>query len=425
MISLDTLTQQVTDVLAYSQDRAKSEFGAVDKLIAQWWESKQRFLPILDDNLIWEGPSVFLYYTPEIRKSMFEQFFNRALDYLETHECSDEGQIGEFEEWLHDNAEGFFDNVVQSPLPCSEMKPGMKLIKAFKFFDFEQDNLRYIQDLASQFIQKQKIEGTLCVSIHPLDYLSISDNRANWRSCHALDGEYRAGNLSYMLDKTTVVCYIKSKEDVQLERFPSNIPWNNKKWRVLLHIHEHYHIAYVNRQYPFSSNDLIYRLMETAPLIRMGFDYKPAYEPDEGFRNLGDRDFSQNYFRLRGFILDPAEVCAGDKNSLQYNDFVHSPHYTPQYILPRNRLYSFFGATGDGLRSEYTVPIGVSVPCPCCGVNNLDDSCNFLCEDCYDENSGVIGTCDKCGARIYEGDSFYEDEEGHIYCEECMELVND
>ena len=28
------------------------------------------------------------------------------------------------------------------------------------------------------------------------DYLSLSENAFNWRSCHALDGEYRAGNLS-------------------------------------------------------------------------------------------------------------------------------------------------------------------------------------------------------------------------------------
>ena len=42
------------------------------------------------------------------------------------------------------------------------------------------------------------MEGYLYLSIHPLDYLSISETNHGWRSCHALDGEYRNGNLSYL-----------------------------------------------------------------------------------------------------------------------------------------------------------------------------------------------------------------------------------
>ena len=86
----------------------------------------------------------------------------------------------------------------------------MKLVRAFKFFETDKELLNEIQSVASMIIQEDKIEGTLCLSVHPLDFISSSENTHNWRSCHALDGEYRAGNLSYMLDKTTVMCYLNS-----------------------------------------------------------------------------------------------------------------------------------------------------------------------------------------------------------------------
>lgn len=83
-------------------------------------------------------------------------------------------------------------------------------------------------------IQEDKVTGILCLSIHPLDYLSLSENTYNWRSCHALDGEYRAGNLSYMMDNTTVVCYLKGEDEAELPHFPAEVKWNSKKWRMLL-----------------------------------------------------------------------------------------------------------------------------------------------------------------------------------------------
>jgi hypothetical protein len=120
----------------------------------------------------------------------------------------------------------------------AKVPKGMKLSKAFKYFVEDEGQLRIIQDVFSEMIQKNKVCGKLCISIHPLDYLSTSETTHNWRSCHALDGEYRAGGLAYMCDKTTVVCYIKSDEDAVLPRFPHHIKWNDKKWRMLLHMEE-------------------------------------------------------------------------------------------------------------------------------------------------------------------------------------------
>ena len=120
-------------------------------------------------------------------------------------------------------------------------------------------------------IQENKVTGTLCFSVHPLDFLSSSENNYNWRSCHALDGEYRAGNLSYMLDKSTIICYLKGAEKVKLPLFPEYIPWNNKKWRVLLHFSENWDIIFAGRQYPFESEEGI-EIVRTLLLSKINKD---------------------------------------------------------------------------------------------------------------------------------------------------------
>ena len=89
--------------------------------------------------------------------------------------------------------------------------------------------------------------------VHPLDFLSTSENTHNWRSCHALDGEYRSGNLSHMVDHSTVICYLKSGREEKLPNFPPDVLWNSKKWRVLFYMADRWDMVFAGRQYPFST----------------------------------------------------------------------------------------------------------------------------------------------------------------------------
>lgn len=66
-----------------------------------------------------------------------------------------------------------------------------------------------------------------------LRFLTSSVNTYNWRSCHALDGEYRAGNLSYMADNVTFMCYIKGEAKLQYPFLPHGISWNSKNGACL------------------------------------------------------------------------------------------------------------------------------------------------------------------------------------------------
>lgn len=378
MIDLKELQSQLEKVIAYSQDIDINELNC-ERIIHEWWASKKWILPYLNDQLIWEtDKSVSFEYTDKMKEDIFDNFVAAAMSYLLREEL--EERCRTWEEWIMDNKQGFFNNSVINPLPSSEMKVGMKLIKAFKFFEFNDESVRYIQDLASQFIQKNKLEGILCISIHPLDYMTVSENNMKWRSCHALDGEYRAGNLSYMIDPSTIVCYIKSTKDTQLNMFPQGMMWNNKKWRMLMHVHSNLNIAYINRQYPFSSDEIIACLQYTSPMMKMHFSR--SHYIKGGFREVNCQELHQNYFVLKGFVMDPKILCSGDDKSLQYNDFVNSPIYTPEYILGE-KLF-FFERDAEQVVSNFSVEIGRRVPCPCCG-EWLTDSDSFICEHCQDD----------------------------------------
>ena len=158
----------------------------------------------------------------------------------------------ELAQFIDNNLESFFDNVVSNS-DRKEVPKGMKLVKAFKFFEKDKSTLTEIQNMASQYIQENCMTGTLCFSVHPLDFLSSSENTYNWRSCHALDGEYRAGNLSYMVDSTTFMVYLKGADGVVIPGFPTNVKWNSKKWRMLIHAANDDELIFAGRQYPFAS----------------------------------------------------------------------------------------------------------------------------------------------------------------------------
>lgn len=100
----------------------------------------------------------------------------------------------------------------------------------------------------SRFLQSLQTTGQLVVSIDPVDFLTMSENRSNWSSCHSIFGEFRAGVLSYMVDEHTVVAYLSSNEDVFYEEF--GIDWNNKKWRQIVHINSVEKMFIQGKHYP-------------------------------------------------------------------------------------------------------------------------------------------------------------------------------
>ena len=220
--------------------------------MSDWEENKCKFYSRLPGNKL-----IYQSHTP-ITMSISEDDKKAELDCF-IDNIRWRYSLFELKNFVENNRENFYSNILSEDYPMENgtiIPKGMKIIKAFKYFVEDKETLTEIQDKASMLIQNTKISGYFCMSVHPLDYLSLSENTHNWRSCHALDGEYRAGNLSYMTDNCTIICYIKSEHDAVLPRFPDDIPWADKKWRMLLHVSNDDTMIISGRHYPYESKGL-------------------------------------------------------------------------------------------------------------------------------------------------------------------------
>lgn len=410
----DKLTEDVENVVQFSQGIDFS-LPHTRTLIDKWAENKERFFHLFDDKLIVQSKGkIAVDLTNDIKNSLIDTFLSRA------HNLVPQDTYDDFVSWIDENKAGFFNNRIIEPLPQTSMKENGKLSRAFKYFVDDETDLRRLQDLASQFIQQSKIEGYLCLSIHPLDYLSASENNSNWRSCHSLDGEYRAGNLSYMLDKTTIICYLRTAADVQLRLFPEGMLWNDKRWRMFVSISENEEIAFFSRQYPFTCDALVEYLLRYSPLNKLDL----GYLRHDGFKKIMtgadesvELEHNFIYYRGKDRILDTKDICQGHRHALNYNDIIMSPSYTPVFAIKKPLWFGADGRYFDPVE-RFRTPMGEEVPCLLCG-NPIDDSNEFLCDSCWErEMEGVIGYCARCGCSIYEGFD-YKEVDGEMYCYDC------
>lgn len=425
MSCLMNIRKQFDEVIDYSQGFYPKQSK---KIIKQWFRAKKDFIRNLG-GFIYEYPEEI---TVELSDQEKQNKLNDFIDWVERRY----GLFG-LSKFISDNKDGFFKNEVLKNYNLEHIvvPKGMKMLKAFKYFEENKEILTDIQNRASMIIQENKITGTLCLSVHPLDYLSSSENTHNWRSCHALDGEYRAGNLSYMLDSSTIVCYLKSKENVKLPRFPESVPWNNKKWRCLLFISEDKRMMFAGRPYPFAATGLLDKIREIVDLKKIliknpgGFwKFEQVISPwfNTYFNKMNYPGYEEGFILNDRFILGKDNCLVGmydliedASNSMHYNDLLKSSCYVPYYAwVGYDSLWSDF--IYPEFRSHFT--IGSTTYCLNCGRHIVKEPDTFLCEDCsdirYDEDRLLY--CECCGESINEDDAIFLSDNS-IVCRRCAD----
>lgn len=244
-----------------------SEWKAAKSLFVKAFGSKLIYeVPLEDQHLTLSGPErhdLFLQCMRELRTGFFPIDAQFLLSY---------------------NEHTFFENRVDK-LPSTHaekysIKLNQKLTTAIGRIITNPPDLRRAQDIISKYIQMNKVESSgvsLYLSVHPYDFMSMSENRCNWSSCHSLDGDYRAGDVNYMLDSVTVVAYTARRNfNSHLDYFPEDIKWNSKRWRMLLFANEN--VIYGGRNYPSPSSGLTELAMQTlAELLTTAFDRQEPY----------------------------------------------------------------------------------------------------------------------------------------------------
>ena len=429
------------DFIKVIQHSQHIEEPKVDKLFELWYEAKKDFIFLMGNKLIYEFEEpVSFELSQEIKMARVENFID---------ECREQDlyDLGAF---IEEEKETFFENKCNKD-HFNKIKKGTKLIRAFKHFIQDPELLHRMQTRASMIIQEEKIEGKLCFSVHPLDFLSLSENNYNWRSCHALDGEYRAGNLSYMMDKSTIICYLKGAEDTILPRFPETVPWNNKKWRVLFYVSNDWKMVFAGRQYPFNTIEGLNMIVDKF------FNSDCPYKKPNG-RRVPNSEYIQNHwthwtdyyiadFEVNGikFNLDNEYIPVGNgitnifdlvedkKGSKHYNDVLHSTCYKPMYsyLVEKgwwgDQVYTLANVASQLPSSRTHFEIGGFTYCLRCGEAEVMESGSgsMMCYDC-EEKYGTMENeyfcfCAECGRRIETDNAYYISDDS--YCEDCFNQV--
>ena len=412
------IKEQFKPVISFSQNIPDPK---IDYLFKEWEHQKERFIKRFG-GLIYEWPTPIEFTLDDTQKRQ------RAMEFAST--VSDTFNNPTLAEFIDENLDTFFENKVSKSLD-GNIPQGMKLLKAFKFFEPNKAALRNIQDMASQIIQENKIKGTLCFSVHPLDFLSSSENTYNWRSCHALDGEYRAGNLSYMIDNSTFMVYLKGADNQHLYGF-GGVQWNSKKWRMLIHSNETDDIMFAGRQYPFSSksgidtvlniyNNLI--ITENKNLfgpVKFGpwrADYIDSYVPYDATDSV---DLTGKYLVYSNQLIEINQIVHDGQNALNYNDVLRSTCYRYPYYT----VFNPYGYHSVDYILKHPVIIGAEVPCLHCGQELIRNPETMRCDDCElefgTEENDSYSTCNCCGARIYVDDAICVGDDGDLICDSCF-----
>lgn len=446
--NLSKIKEDFDKVIQYSQQIPDPK---TDRLFDVWWECKKDFIDLFGGKYIYEFPYKISFDLSA--KEKHDRVIRFAGQVESTYGYS---QLAEF---IEKQEEGFFKNLtVEDYIMWSGkvIKKGTKLVKAFKNFIKNEKSLIDIQNEASRIIQEDKIEGTLCLSVHPLDYLSLSENTYNWRSCHSLDGEYRAGNLSYMMDKHTIICYLKGADNVNLQAFHPDVKWNSKKWRVLLYISSDWNMIFAGRQYPFESKtgmDIVLReVLRDAGIAKKDnkenafrqscwTDWNNTLISKCELSNGVKIDFESPYVPVGEHLVELNKLFAEGVGAKNYNDVLYSSCYKPIYAF-KCMTYPWDVESGGipmTVKGKTTFNIGGFTYCLWCGKEEcLTGAETMMCEKCELEHgtteNDLFTTCDSCGRRIYTDDSYAVGDDNvcqHCFdkyarhCDCCEEVVYD
>lgn len=273
------------------------------------------------------------------------------------------------------------------------MKVLNAIAKAYNLTE-EYEKLRIVQSLA---LNQKNTKGNLCLSIHPLDFMTMSDNDSNWTSCmqwrceNEEAGEYRQGTIEMMNSPTVLVAYLESETDMYLD---DGSFWNNKKWRELFVVGPKMLIGV--KGYPYCSD---YLENETIKFIK------------ELAKNNYNIIYAENYYTYSGSaiavpgILGSKHIPFWFNTHHMYNDFGTTNN--------GHKLYLLDGIKPEELKDEDFIYSGVS-ECMWCGgrENEIEDS-NIACSECL---NGIKCSC----CNYYYDENYITWVDDSAYCEDCL-----
>lgn len=373
---------------SYSEPNPKS----IEKILELHKNNKQQLLEKMGDWILDFG-QVDLEPTQADIEQGFKYFLHdiKSFRWMASSDQERE-EIENVINFVVQNKEGFYHNRVME----GHFK-GMKITKAIGHI--LKVNPLLVNELQIQYSKRKPVNntGNFKMSIHGMDFLTMSENNYDWHSCMALDGEYSAGTLSYMCDACTLIIYLDGSKG-ELKKLPvCHEPWNDKKWRMMAYVDfERECVYFGGKQYPYSNS-----MLEDMAVEKL----KEVFFPRAEFVDL-------RLDKKVDFI--PQIINEGT----HYNDFFFPSERNDAKVLITDK--------SKGLLVTPLV-VGQDVPCLCCGKEHIKISSDWMCHKC-----GDYYECSCCGEWVHSDDFWGEYDccswcmdENYCYCSCCGEYVLD
>ena len=273
---------------------------------------------------------------------------------------------------------------IQVSKDCKVVKMLGKLAEAFGITEGYEE----FRQIHSQILNQKKVKGTLCLSIHPLDFITMSDNDSGWDSCMKWveeAGDYRLGTIEMMNSPCVVVAYLESDTPMDV----CDGYWNNKKWRQLYIVNKD--IILGNRQYPYVNNELQGTAIKW---LRDLATADPAFGPYE-------ENTTEVYNKEKNTVCGGNRVSFNIYTSIMYND-VYDGRLA--YLNP-----------GLAEISQYDLNFSGPAVCTACGEVIEPGEVEPYIVRCM--SCDGAWKCSHCGDRHY-GNDYYE-VNGYRYCDWC------
>lgn len=296
---------------------------------------------------------------------------------------------------------------------------GMKYSKALgkicRYLDIPEEEYEDWRKIHSLLINEKLISGYMCLSIHPMDYVTMSD--ASFTSCMNWmeGGAYRRGTVEMMNSDKVVVAYLESDNET-LKWWDTeegcNQQWNFKKWRTLLIGTSDYVCSvkaypYENKELTCIAVDMLTEAIESAYGNTYGKFYDFCNSDFYTLKYEHPENKNIDSYRVEGaitFITGGAMYCdfgTTDHFIRLSSEMDRTIHHYCDYSGQSECM--FCGAVGD--KSDFT-----------------NESCVF-CLDCQKSRSeDEYVYCCECGDEVLLEDAIFVDG-GGCFCSACARYI--
>lgn len=401
-----------------------ANFIGVDAWLQNWSHSNQKLYKLLGNNFIYKTEYRYKRSEEELKKIFRDKlnnhnfiieynnfYFEYIFPLFQNQEMSEENKDGFL---FANNIYNFILDKIQKGIKYKgrnhkktlQIQPGMKPIKALqKIIEYFKDeySFNYFDDfkkIHSLILNDNNLKGHLCFSIHPLDFMTMSDNNSNWSSCMSWveEGCYRTGTIEMMNSNNVICCYLEAESpfcfnsDYEGEE---GYIWNNKKWRSLVYITKD--IIMSGKPYPYVNEDISKYLINTIKdLAKQNLNWEYNFGP-ELYKDMKYVNSEYPLDRSRNFIRTnntKKHNILWDTKGM-YNDMLND--HNTHYWCYRNKV-----------KKNKVISVSGKAPCLCCGESIITYN-----DDNYENNYNE--------RFVNYGDVICFDCQNIFYCDSCNE----